>query len=818
MGYEKIRNPNLKYRWWGAVAMYTLMAIIGAHCWVLLPVEVCPIPECYRRELHWIQHAPKPLSTMQPQKSQPKFAQVLRGGMAPMCHFHKDIYVDVQREITSLRSSLSAMQAISLVARSQHKVPVSTWNRLFQRVATRVRKETTFEKVWFHNTFCIRLPSPSPHVCQQMVHAVKGAISSSYAPRGLKQFHLSRVVPAPMRTATIGQRLYNIHYDFNRARFNMTLHSSCPCNLFPTLTCPPPLNHIIIRGAESRLAELYPDCLHIDILRQCMTNATAPRHGKLVDAVNHITKTVCSAIPRFKGRQWCDLRNPVFDRGEDIFEQLLHDADARILPQHVAAIRNKHQCLHWGPLDKKTGHTVGACSVVRAQLFEQHFLLSPRYQVLHEFDSVQEASSLILSNLAEMASQLGLSRFVKRSSRKSAAPHGFLYIKHKSDEMSGVLQVRPILSHAGHILRGLSSDISRCLTILTKLYSQLDSNLEVLTMPERTTFFKKAQKISTPMPLLQAREIGELDVEDMYINIPKDALLPAFDAMIQYIHNAEPNTHRRRVRFDCVSISKFSKFGDKHGRAPRPEDYTYYPLAFIRKYIEFELTGNHLFRAGSFVLAQHIGIPMGGKLSAQLSSMYLMYRESLNVNKSLFGPKVLCARYKDHLYFSGPAGSVIPCLESWMKVLATAYAMPLQLGGTGGKIECLEALLDATGAALSVSLRRKVVDGDAVKHIWRWPDPWSGNIQYLLRSLIPGVAAKVPLWSLSESDMALNVTLIATEVGFKGYQCPACLQTFSRELTRHDIRVPWAELLCFYDRGRALAMHLRDMPLHVSSF
>ena len=64
-----------------------------------------------------------------------------------------------------------------------------------------------------------------------------------------------------------------------------------------------------------------------------------------------------------------------------------------------------------------------------------------------------------------------------------------------------------------------------------------------------------------------------------------------------------------------------------------------------------------------------------------------MYGESQYINKSLFGPRVLCARYKDNLYFSGAAGSVIPCLEFLLKVLATAYAMPLQLEGAGENME-----------------------------------------------------------------------------------------------------------------------------------
>ena len=51
------------------------------------------------------------------------------------------------------------MEAIFLVALSQHKGPVSTWNRLFQRPATRVRKETTFEKVRLHKTISVPLPT-----------------------------------------------------------------------------------------------------------------------------------------------------------------------------------------------------------------------------------------------------------------------------------------------------------------------------------------------------------------------------------------------------------------------------------------------------------------------------------------------------------------------------------------------------------------------------------------------------------------------------------------------------------------------------------
>ena len=79
---------------------------------------------------------------------------------------------------------------------------------------------------------------------------MKTAMSCSYARSVLKQFYLSCVVPALLRTATVGQRLYNIHYDFNRARLNTALLLACACHSLPFLTCPPPLNHIIIREAD----------------------------------------------------------------------------------------------------------------------------------------------------------------------------------------------------------------------------------------------------------------------------------------------------------------------------------------------------------------------------------------------------------------------------------------------------------------------------------------------------------------------------------------------------------------------------------------
>ena len=75
-----------------------------------------------------------------------------------MCRFNLYICVDVQ--YGEPRWFLSAMMATSLVACSQHKVPVPTWITLFPWVASRVVKETRFQNIRHHKTIFIRLPTP----------------------------------------------------------------------------------------------------------------------------------------------------------------------------------------------------------------------------------------------------------------------------------------------------------------------------------------------------------------------------------------------------------------------------------------------------------------------------------------------------------------------------------------------------------------------------------------------------------------------------------------------------------------------------------
>ena len=77
-------------------------------------------------------------------------------------------------------------------------------------------------------------------------------------------------------------------------------------------------------------------------------------------------------------------------------------------------------------------------------------------------------------------------------------------------------------------------------------------------------------------------------MEVKYIHFPEDALLDSVDAMLWQIQRAVPDTHRRRLSFHCVSVTKVSRYDDRDGRATTPGVFTYYSMTFIQRYMDFE--------------------------------------------------------------------------------------------------------------------------------------------------------------------------------------------------------------------------------------
>ena len=184
--------------------------------------------------------------------------------------------------------------------------------------------------------------------------------------------------------------------------------------------------------------------------------------------------------------------------------------------------------------------------------------------------------------------------YVPRNWGKRCAPYCMLYVKHKSCEAIGYIKVRPIISHAGHPLQRLGTQMSRALSVLVDRLASMPENSEAFTMPDVLQHFRHVHdSMLNQHGDTGLWELGELDLEDMFLNIDKGLLLESFDYMIERLdHFAPPGNGRypsrcKSVRF--VSISTIDKKFDCLHQAPGMDTYHYIPVATLRDFVDFEL-------------------------------------------------------------------------------------------------------------------------------------------------------------------------------------------------------------------------------------
>ena len=323
--------------------------------------------------------------------------------------------------------------------------------------------------------------------------------------------------------------------------------------------------------------------------------------------------------------------------------------------------------------------------------------------------------SFVLSHIVEGAYAQGWGVYVPRNWGKRCAPYRMLYLKHKSCEAIGYIKSRPIISHAGHPLQRLGTRMSRALSVLVDRLASMPENSEAFTMPDVLQHFCHVHdSMSNRHGDTSLLELGEIDLEDKFLNIDKRLLLESFDYLIERLdHFAPPGNGRylsrcKSVRF--VSISTIDKKFDRLHRAPGMDTYHYILVATLRYFVDSELRLDNLFCAGGYVMSQHRGVPMRGKLSSQLSSLFLMCKEMHNTRLSMFGDSVFYTRYKDNIYVCGPPGSVFPFIQEWCDSLSELYTMPVQVEGFGYQMDVLESTIYVTGNGLSMQVRCKTLD------------------------------------------------------------------------------------------------------------
>ena len=187
-------------------------------------------------------------------------------------------------------------------------------------------------------------------------------------------------------------------------------------------------------------------------------------------------------------------------------------------------------------------------------------------------------------------------------------------------------------------------------------------------------------------------------------------------------------------------------------------------------FISYEILQNSFARASSWIVQQVGGLPLQGPLSAQLACLYLTSCDLKNIHTSLFSFKILAKRYRDNLYLFERRDHVSSCVNTLTTSLQQLYSMPLQFEQQDDTIQELDCLVTVRPKQkIRIRLHSRATDllSRANPHVNRWPDPWSNNCRYTLRSLIPGLVHKSDFWSYCNADQALNIATTLAELGAK---------------------------------------------------
>ena len=527
---------------------------------------------------------------------------------------------------------------------------------------------------------------------------------------------------------------------------------------------------------------------------------------------------------RLFGVRWnsngsASIGRPISDRGREHILAMLKCASGKSNAHAMYRYMSRIGAHRWGicPLvqdhnfrfllaDKNRGLLFVVCTVHWAQLFQAHILQNVKYQVLHAFGAVFLARNLLRITIIERMYSSGLiqtwrpilgARW-KPPSKHSKAPSAKILIKSKSLEADGILKIRIVISHFSHPASKIGKLASRALSLLCRLVGDMDINFEIFSMYDAKGLFvsalSAADKDSVPWAGL------ELDMVDMYSEIPKDRVLDS----VMYCVSVLRDNRKSRNPITWFAISTICKSLDRLGTGTS-RDFMNLSIEMITSFVNFELWANADFTAGGYVLSQLIGLPMGGPISAQLAVLYLMSAEMRATRSALSVHKFIHGRYRDNFYIFGPK-SVLFDLQQTMKVqLESTYAMPMTVEQFGTKVQVLEVIVDFDSQSRGLRLNSRALDvhTGAVSGVVRWPDRWSTNTT-VWRSLVPGLCVKRGYWSWSHGDIYENVVLIVAELGYRDVPRRHWRTRVLNFCKENQIPVGPSDLMVMYEYGNFL--------------
>ena len=272
-------------------------------------------------------------------------------------------------------------------------------------------------------------------------------------------------------------------------------------------------------------------------------------------------------------------------------------------------------------IDRNPGRVVGMCIEAWKQLNATVFTSSPRYLATDlllacdDDEYVDNTMSSMRKAMTEVGSEMTFSR-----AAHATRPKAYWTVKQKS-VLHGLLfvaKVRPIVAHSRHPCRQLLRRIGRALSLIVQRASEMVQAKRPNHAPMWQLHSGSREWIARLVKQPDTAAVAEFDVEDCFLNTPRDEVLQAVDFWLQLL----PRRTRGKLYF---SISKDNKAADRMGRS-YSADFWEISSDLLAAVVRWELTMNADFEAISngrcVVFKQHRGLPIGGQLLLRFASSW----------------------------------------------------------------------------------------------------------------------------------------------------------------------------------------------------
>ena len=399
-------------------------------------------------------------------------------------------------------------------------------------------------------------------------------------------------------------------------------------------------------------------------------------------------------------------------------------------------------------VDRNPGRIILMCPVLWVSLQQMAFLQSPRYRIVDFTPSIEDpdfTANTIASLLGFLFRKCGCREFIRKPSSASR-PRGYFTIKQKSQllQTPAIVKFRPIISHILHPCKAFLRKVARALSILASLAAHAVHEANGAHLPIWRMHHGTHQWLTMLATQNNLQQLVEFDVEDCFLNTPRDLVLPALRFWAEFKFK-----RGRSARF--FAISKDTKDEDHVGRPCSPHYWEISSDAIVAT-VEWELEYNAYFEvlneAGqTVVLRQDKGLPIGGHLSAALVELVALYREMTQPR-----PSFLCgnisSRYRDNFFAAITSDVALPMNETAAE-LSALLCMPVKPVGQAPCARFLETFLffSANGVRCTLGFRtdpdRQGESGD----VQSWPPTFDPRARMLLPGLLMGIVSKLRFYA-----------------------------------------------------------------------